>query len=162
MLGRFSMIFDTELKCFSEKVQQRKHANSIVNYSVSVRSGKTKNKTLSLKTFLKKASNKFAAKSSSLGSKFDPKLLLWVSQASQSLPGQPPGSPKASPGSLCDFCLGAPSFPCEPLTPSWHCLDASKSYFGCLSTLNISFVEVLGPKILTQNWRFVSQVSKID
>ena len=52
----------------------------------------------------------------------------------------------ASPGRLCESCLAAPSPPYEPLTPSWHCLDASKSHFGCLSTLNMSFVEVLGPK----------------
>ena len=53
----------------------------------------------------------------------------------------------ASPGSLCDSCLAPPGTPREPLTPPWHCLDASKSYFGSLKSPNVWFQNVLGPRI---------------
>ena len=66
---------------------------------------------------------------------------------SQSLPRQSPGSPKASPGSLCDSSLAPPGPPCEPLGAPWHCLGASKSYFGSPGTPNVWFSNVLGPKL---------------
>ena len=65
----------------------------------------------------------------------------------QSLPRQSPGSPKASPGSLCDSSLAPPGPPCEPLGAPWHCLGASKSYFGSPGTPNVWFSNVLGPKL---------------
>ena len=58
---------------------------------------------------------------------------------SQSVPRQPPGSPKASPDSLCDSCLAPPGTPCESLAAPWHCLGASKSYFGSLGTPEVWF-----------------------
>ena len=62
---------------------------------------------------------------------FGSKMMPWgLPGRCQSLLWQPPGSLKASPGSLCASCLAPPGTPCEPLAPSRHCLGASKSYLG--------------------------------
>ena len=72
----------------------------------------------------------------------------WASsRQSQSLPWQPPGSPKTSWGSLCESCLAPPCPSWEPLAAPWHCLGASKSYFGSLGTPNVRCQNVLGPRI---------------
>ena len=60
-------------------------------------------------------------------------------RASQAAPREFPGSAKASPGSPCDSCLAPPGPPCESLAAPWHCLGASKSYFGSLGAPNVWF-----------------------
>ena len=84
------------------------------------------------------------------GAIFGSKMVPWgLPGRSQSLLWPPPGSLKASPGSLCPSCLAPPGTPCEPLAPSRHCLGASKSYLGSLGPKHL-VLGVLGPQILSK------------
>ena len=90
------------------------------------------------------------------GAIFGSKMVPWgLPGRSQSLLWQPPGSLKASPGSLCPSWLAPPGTPCEPLAPSRHCLGASKSSLGSLG--NKHFVwGGLGTPNFIQMQEFVS------
>ena len=90
------------------------------------------------------------------GAIFGSKMVPWgLPGRSQSLLWQPPGSLKASPGSLCASCLAPPGTPCEPLAPSRHCLGASKSYLGSLGTKHF-VLGGLGTPNFIKNQEFVS------
>ena len=128
---------------FSEKVQTWTHAKPIVNYCVSLRLRKTKNMKVSYKTSKKQLQN-----SLQLNNGVWDRLLLqngpWGSP--RQLPDPPQAAPGAQKGSLCDSCLAPSGPPCESLAAPWHCLGASKTYFGSLGTPSVWSQCILGPR----------------
>ena len=119
---RLHTVFDIEFKHFSEMVQTWKPVNSIGNYIISLRSVKAKKHKKSLKNFNKTDSKTLAAKSSSLGSIFAPKLSLGASQGG---PRASPGSPQGAQRRLQAASVAPVCLPWAPLVSPWLPLNTA-------------------------------------
>ena len=104
-------------------VQTWKPANSIGNYSISLRSVKTKKHHKLLKNFSKTELKTLAAKSSSLGSIFAPKLSLGASQGG---PRASPGSPQGAQRRLQAASVAPVCLPWAPLVSPWLPLNTAQ------------------------------------